>query len=418
MESRYKFPLSVAPMMEVTDSWWRYFARGLSLKTLLYTEMIVDNIILHKGISELIGTKLLYNSASFQLEDEGPIALQLGGNDPESVSEAARLAINYLGSNCVEINLNCGCPSRLVGNSCFGARLMMEPEKVREIVYEISKKCPNIPVTVKHRLGTDLSGAEYHDTKKFVTAAAAGGAKHFIVHARMAVLDQKFSCEQNRSIPPLLPEYAHKLAHDFPELSFALNGGLRSLDMCQQALAQNTIQSTMIGRAAWYQPCNILATADTRFYNESTNPSFSRRQVIQRYADYIDYMQAIASSDDNDSPLLDAPIFRPLYYVFSGLPHAKRFRIALVDASRRRSKQLAALRKNTILVSDLDDSFHSPSNIIHHAIHNLAPGTIPFLDAPLTSTPMELRRFFSTAHTHTHHYYDDDNDDEPGQNLN
>ena len=122
----YAYPFSVAPMMGVTDRHWRWMARQMSRKTLLYTEMVVDNALNHNA-HNLGGTQFLGHDAC-----EAPVAVQLGGNDAKALGDAAALCVDYFGDSCVEINLNCGCPSNVVAaRNEFGARLMLDPEKVR-----------------------------------------------------------------------------------------------------------------------------------------------------------------------------------------------------------------------------------------------------------------------------------------------
>src|SRR5580658_5710635 len=131
--------LSVAPMMDWTDRHCRYFLRGLSPDVLLYTEMITTAAVLRGNRERL----LAYDAA------EHPIALQLGGSEPEDLATAARI-----GAQCGydEINLNCGCPSDRVHSGAFGACLMLEPARVADCMAAM-RAAVRIPVTVKMRIG-------------------------------------------------------------------------------------------------------------------------------------------------------------------------------------------------------------------------------------------------------------------------
>ena len=333
----YAYPLSVAPMMGVTDRHWRYMARLLSTRTLLYTEMVVDSALTH-NVDNLGGTPFLGHSAC-----EYPVAVQLGGNDAATLGDAAALCVGYFGETCVEINLNCGCPSNVVASrNEFGARLMLDPDRVRGIVAELRRRVPaDVPVTVKHRLGTDLSGSDYATTLKFVGACHAAGCRHFVLHAREAVLDKNFSTQQNRTIPPLKPDVAHRLAEDLPDCTFAMNGMLRSLDDCRAHVrgtwtsgdgdALPPVHSAMVGRAVWNGPWDVLATADSAIFGEAKDPCASRRAALETYLDYADAMY----------PLLDVAedaLYRPLYYLFAGEANSRKFRIKLCDDVTRRSR--------------------------------------------------------------------------------
>lgn len=327
---RYAHRLSVAPMMGVTDRHWRHLARLLSKKTLVYTEMVVDNALVHNA--DILGHTRFLGHASL----EHPLAVQLGGNDPSLLKEACALTLEHLKSTCVEVNLNCGCPSNVVAQKhCFGARLMLKPDLVREIVHQLDRVCgpKGIPVSVKHRLGTDLSGSDYATTKRFVESCRQGGCRHFVLHARSAVLAEGFSTNQNRTIPPLDTSVAHKLVRDLPDCTFALNGQLKTLEDCavhfEDYETLPPVHSCMIGRGAWYDPWKILSTADAFLGYE--NVCQSRRSVLDAYLDYADAQY----------PLLDIAedaLYRPLYYLFAGEARAKSFRVGLSAESTRRAK--------------------------------------------------------------------------------
>lgn len=320
----YPYPFSVAPMMQVTDQHWRFMARGLTRRTLLYTEMVVDQTLLYNrdGLARFIG----HNT------EEAPVAVQLGGNDPESLGQATEIVRTYFGSACLEINLNCGCPSYAVaGRHCFGARLMAQPDLVRRLVSEMVRRSGGTRITVKHRLGTDLSGADYATTRAFCMAAREGGVSHFVVHTRMAVLGRRISTEQNRSVPPLDHDVAHRLSVDMPDCTFVINGGLKTLDDCARHLNRpdSLLAGAMVGRAAWTAPTALLARADTSLLGANADPCYDSRQLIDRYADYADRTYQLYD-ESADFTLL----FRPLYYIFRGVNGSKRFRGHLVRTSR------------------------------------------------------------------------------------
>ena len=111
---------SVAPMLDWTDSHCRYFLRLISQHALLYTEMVTTGAILNGR-----GDYLAYN------EEEHPLALQLGGSEPQELAQCARRAVER---GYDEINLNVGCPSDRVQNGRFGACLMASPALVADCV--------------------------------------------------------------------------------------------------------------------------------------------------------------------------------------------------------------------------------------------------------------------------------------------
>ncbi|MBT6137450.1 MAG: tRNA dihydrouridine(20/20a) synthase DusA, partial [Rhodospirillaceae bacterium] len=135
------YRLSVAPMMEWTDRHDRYFLRLISKRVRLYTEMVTTAAVIHGDRNRLIGFS----------DVEHPVALQLGGSEPEAMAEAARIAE---ATGYDEVNINVGCPSDRVQSGRFGACLMEEPETVAACVAAM-RRAVSIPVTVKCRLGVD-----------------------------------------------------------------------------------------------------------------------------------------------------------------------------------------------------------------------------------------------------------------------
>jgi len=235
-ESRADWRLCVAPMIDVTDRHCRYFHRLLAPQARLYTEMITTGALLHGNVAR----HLDFDPA------EEPVALQLGGSEPEALADCARLGEQW-GYN--EINLNCGCPSERVQRGAFGACLMAEPDLVADCI-KAMQDAVSIPVTVKHRLGLDHDDT-YGFVRDFVGKIHDTGCRIFIVHARNAVL-KGLSPKDNREIPPLRYNVAAQLKADFPDSVFVLNGGIAEMD---QALSlMQSFDGVMLGRAAWHNP--------------------------------------------------------------------------------------------------------------------------------------------------------------------
>src|SRR5690606_16378706 len=233
--------LCVAPMIDVTDRHCRYFHRLLAPRARLYTEMITTGALLHGKVAR----HLDFDTA------EEPVALQLGGSEPEALAEAAKLGEQW-GYN--EINLNCGCPSERVQRGAFGACLMAEPQLVADCI-KAMQDAVSIPVTVKHRLGLDYDDS-YAFVRDFVGTLHQAGCRVFVVHARNAVL-KGLSPKDNREIPPLRYDRAAQLKHDFPDSIFVLNGGISSVEQSRQQL--ETFDGVMLGRAAWHDPSVLTA---------------------------------------------------------------------------------------------------------------------------------------------------------------
>lgn len=245
--------LSVAPMMDWTDRHCRAFHRAFSRQALLYTEMVTSAALVHGDVERLIGFDDL----------EQPVALQLGGSDPDELARAARIGqVRGYG----EINLNVGCPSDRVQSGRFGACLMREPGLVAECMAAMIEAI-TIPATVKCRIGVDDQNPD-DALFALVDACAAVGVQTFIVHARKAWL-QGLSPKENRDIPPLDYDLVHRLKRERPQLTVILNGGLADLDAGMAQLEQQAggsrLDGIMLGRAAYHEPA-LLGQVDRRVF--------------------------------------------------------------------------------------------------------------------------------------------------------
>lgn len=262
------FRISTAPMMEWSDRHCRAFWRVLTQQSLMYTEMVTANAVIHGHREYLIG----YNDV------EHPIALQLGGSDPEQLAEAAAIAQDY---GYDEVNLNCGCPSDRVKSGFFGACLMAEPDLVSRCMEAVTQRV-DIKATVKNRIGID-DQEDYPSLLNFVDTVAKGGVNHFIVHARKAWLNG-LSPKENREIPPLRYELVYQLKQDRPNLEIVINGGFTRYEQIDEALQH--VDGVMLGRVAYQTPW-FLSEIDSRYFGVSSAHS-NRKDALRAYYPYIE----------------------------------------------------------------------------------------------------------------------------------
>lgn len=296
---------SVAPMMDWTDRHCRAFHRVLSRRALLYTEMAVDLAVIHGGAERQIG----FDPA------EHPVALQLGGSNPATLAQAARIAEAF---GYAEINLNVGCPSDRVQTGRFGACLMREPELVRDCLGAM-RAAVRVPVTVKHRLGVDEQDPE-ETLFRFVDIVAESGVTSFTVHARKAWL-KGLSPKENRDVPPLDYEIVRRLKAARPDLEIILNGGLADLD---QALAERDgLDGVMLGRAAYHTPF-LLARVDSRVYGDA-DPIDRPEDAVEAFRPYVERQLAAGVR-------LHA-MTRHMLGLFAGRPGARKWRQILSDGA-------------------------------------------------------------------------------------
>ncbi|MCT4557303.1 MAG: tRNA dihydrouridine(20/20a) synthase DusA [Pelagimonas sp.] len=261
--------LSVAPMMDWTDRHCRFFHRLMTRDALLYTEMVTAPALVQGGALHL----LEFN------DQEHPVALQLGGSDPNELAIAARLGAER---GYDEINLNCGCPSDRVQSGTFGAVLMKHPGLVADCVAAM-RDAVDVEVTVKCRIGVDDQDPE-EVLPEFLARIIAAGVERVTIHARKAWL-QGLSPKENRDIPPLDYDLVQRMKMLFPHLHISINGGVATLDQAEDLLEAG-LDGVMIGRAAYHQPWDILGDADQRIFGHKG--AKTAHQIAQDMLPYID----------------------------------------------------------------------------------------------------------------------------------
>ncbi len=294
-------------MLDWTDKHCRYFHRLLTKHAVLYSEMVTTGAILHGDRDR----HLAFNNV------EHPLALQIGGSEPQEMATCARIAEDYAYD---EVNINVGCPSERVQKGAFGACLMAEPQLIAECVSAM-RQAVNIPVTVKHRIGID-DQVEHEALVNFVSTVAQAGCETFIVHARKAWL-KGLSPKENREIPPLRYELVYALKREFPQLEIIINGGITTLEQCQQHLQQ--VDGVMVGREAYHNPW-LLAKVDSTIYDLCDG--FEQPQaVLQAFLPYVEQQLA------QGVPL--GHMSRHILGLFQGMPGARQWRRLISENAHR-----------------------------------------------------------------------------------
>ncbi|MEQ8401251.1 MAG: tRNA dihydrouridine(20/20a) synthase DusA [Roseitalea porphyridii] len=316
--------LTVAPMMDWTDRHCRLFHRQLSCRALLFTEMVVADAVIHDDRGRLLRFDPV----------EHPLAVQLGGSDPEKLAEAARICADH---GFDEINLNVGCPSDRVQSGTFGACLMRQPDLVARCVAAMKKVAGAVPVTVKCRIGVDEQEPR-QALWALAEQALDAGADALWVHARKAWLEG-LSPKENRDVPPLDYPLVHALKGDFPTRFIGINGGIADLDRAAAHL--DVMDGVMLGRAA-YQTPGVLADVDRRVYGEQF-PSPDLAQVVETMADHVDRHVAEGGRASH--------VTRHMVGLFHGRPGARAWRRHLSEQAVRPGATGAVLREGLKLVA-------------------------------------------------------------------
>ena len=322
------YKLSIAPMMDCTDRHFRVLMRQITKKSLLYTEMIVAQALHYsKNRNELLDFD----------EIEHPISIQVGGDNPNLLAEAAHMAEDW---GYDEINLNIGCPSPKVKSGNFGACLMGKPKIVAECIEKMKNSC-NLPVTVKHRLGIDNLDSDNY-LMQFVDDCSIAGADRFIIHARKAWLNG-LNPKENRTIPPLQYERVQKLKSERPELIIELNGGLNTINECIKTL--KIFDGAMVGRAAYSHPYT-WTKIDSMIY-EQKEENLSRSKIIKKV---IPFAQKHL---DDDGRLWN--IAKHILNLIETIPNAKILRQELSEKCQNSKSDVSILKK---IAQQLEDAGH------------------------------------------------------------
>ncbi|QLE78700.1 tRNA dihydrouridine(20/20a) synthase DusA [Francisella sp. Scap27] len=302
--------ICIAPMLDWTDRHYRYMMRLITKHTMLYTEMITLNAIIHGNKNFLLN----YNA------EENPVTLQLGGCVPKDFIYCGKLAQSL---NYDEININVGCPSERVKKGNFGLSLMAEPDLVADCV-KAMKDNLDIPISVKTRIGYDYND-NYEELYNFVEKQVNAGVDYLCLHARKGWLSG-LSPKENRTIPELKYDTVYNIKKDFPNLEIGINGGITTVEQSHEHLQH--VDSVMIGREAYHNPI-IFKNFDNEFYNTNIQPT-TPLEVAHKMVEYI------KTQMKNDSNLKLNNITKHTLNLFNGLPNAKVYRRYLSENANKK----------------------------------------------------------------------------------
>jgi len=320
----YSPKLAIAPMMDWTDRHCRFFHRLLAPSALLYTEMVVAEAVINGDRQRLLGFDA----------SEHPVALQLGGSDPDKLAQAARIGADF---GYDEVNINVGCPSDRVKSGTFGACLMLVPGRVAECVAAM-KAAVSIPVTVKCRLGVDEQDPE-QALDAMADAVFDAGADALWVHARKAWL-QGLSPKENREIPPLDYPRVHRLKARLPNRFIGLNGGIHEVGEIAHNL--NHVDGVMLGRAAYHTP-GMLPDFEAAAMGHTERP-IDHAALLDAMSEYCERHIAEGGRLSH--------VTRHMVGLFAGMPGARRYRQILSTEATRPGATSQVLRQAFRVVLD------------------------------------------------------------------
>jgi len=304
----------VAPLQCYTNRHLRAFLRFLSHDAVLWTEMEKA-----EDLASLSQQALARRLRHIDDVGGGTSVLQLGGSHMGTLLVASRHARTFRYS---ELNLNVGCPSIETGGASYGAALMRDAAHTHTLAATMAEAF-GAPVSIKCRLAAHdavladgkVPITHYETLAAFAeTVTADGAVDHLIVHARAAVLGG-LSPSKNRCVPPLLPEYVHRLAAEFPDVRITLNGGLgwgeseRILQRARQAGSRQpgAIDGIMCGRAVLRSPLRLVGIDAANGLTPFDIEALGARCIdaVRRYQAYA--VRTLAATDE-DVPSITVPL--------------------------------------------------------------------------------------------------------------
>ena len=325
------FRCSTAPMMEWTDRHWRRFARTLTKCALLYTEMVTAKALIHGNVQQLTAHSI----------DEYPLALQIGGAEPEELFQAV---IKTRDLGFCEINLNLGCPSDRVQSGSFGAALMKHPTRVAECLDAMHQASGTAgpEITAKIRLGVDDDDVN-KTLPEFLEMLNQSPIQRVIIHARKAILGG-LSPKQNREIPPLDYSLVHLMKKEFQSMRIILNGGLESVE--HGVRAAEGLDGFMLGRAAYQKPQTLLQI-DPLVFGQSA-PHQTARDALLAYRPYVESVLA------GGFPLKH--VTRHLVGLYHEVPGARQFRRILSERAHQPGADWSVIAEALNTIQDTEQA--------------------------------------------------------------
>ncbi|TDL94255.1 tRNA dihydrouridine synthase DusB [Macrococcus brunensis] len=246
----------LAPMAGVCNAAFRLTVKEFGAG-LVCAEMVSDKAILFNNEKTM---KMLYID-----ENERPLSLQIFGGEKETLVEAAKYVDQNTTADIIDINM--GCPVSKIIKCEAGARWLLDPPKIYEMVSAVVEAV-NKPVTVKMRIGWDDDHIYAVENAKMIEKA---GAAAIAVHGRTRV--QMYEGHADWSVIKQVKE-----AVSIPVIG---NGDVTSPERAKQMLEETGVDAVMIGREALGNPWMIYRTVHYLETGElKPEPSISEKMDV------------------------------------------------------------------------------------------------------------------------------------------
>lgn len=298
-----KYPVILAPMDGITDKVYRKICKDMGA-ALTYSEFVAADAIIRN-------VKVSFDKIS-KNKEELPFVVQLFGNDPVIMGEAAKMVENA-GADIIDLNF--GCPMKKIVSKGAGAALFKNPELMIEITKNVVKSV-SVPVTVKTRLGWDESSIIID---KLAPQLQDCGIAALTLHARTR--KQLYSGEADW-------DYFLKLKSDSSfSIPLIANGDVDNYQKAKLLFDDYGVDGVMIGRAAIGNPWIFRDCNDYILNNISPEPI----SINERLAICERHLNELAAMKNEKIAIIEMRKFFKNY--FKGIANIKQYRISLLEAT-------------------------------------------------------------------------------------
>jgi nifR3 family TIM-barrel protein len=295
-----KFPVILAPLEDITDSAFRTVCRNHGAD-LVYTEFVSSEALIRSAVKSS-------NKMQFD-ETERPIGIQIFGNNPEAMKNAALLAEQ---NNPELIDINFGCPVRKVAMKGAGAALLNDIPLMVSITREVVNAV-KLPVTVKTRLGWDENSKVIVDVAERLQDV---GIQVLTIHGRTRA--QMYSGFADWT---LIGEVKNNPRMNIPIIG---NGDIDSASKAMQMFDRYGVDAIMIGRAAIGNPW-IFNQVKT-YINEGI--ICPEPQLPERISVALSHLKLAISKKGEHKGIIEMRKHYAGY--FKGLPGFKKIRLEIL----------------------------------------------------------------------------------------
>lgn len=290
----------LAPMADVTDAAFRQIINTYGKPDVFWTEFVAADGLAHPKAREKLMIDLKYS------EEEHPIVAQIFGGKPENIKAAAALC-QELGFDGVDINM--GCPDRAIERQCAGSAMIKNPELAKAVIRAAKEGAPNIPISVKTRIGYNKNEIETW-IKEILSEDIAALTVHLRTRKEMSDVPAHWDLMKR------IVEIRNEMAKDTLIIG---NGDATDLEDAKKKVEETGCDGVMLGRAIFGNPW--------LFNREITSSTVSLKERLKVLVEHTKLFEDMLGQYKNFA------IMKKHYKAYvNGFDGAKELRMKLMEA--------------------------------------------------------------------------------------